>query len=248
MGKLPIALEREPLVDALFEVRMDDAESLADILPGMLFAESDSKPEIERLPAAEVPQQIRARDPALRYTPTRRLQVGDYVIAMGGHNVVVSCKMPYPKWPNFKREILRIVDLVNKLDVVGNVERYSLKYVNLIEAPTPEEQIAKTNLEIKLGTRQVTSDHLNLRVQNIDGNTIHILTVVTGATTRADNGDEKGGVVVDIDSLRNISPTPFADFAQGLGEELETLRQSNKAHFFGCLKGETINDMGPIYE
>ncbi len=55
-------------------------------------------------------------------------------------------------------------------------------------------------------------------------------------------------MVVDIDSIRNIQPTPFNEFAVGLEPELETLRQSNKIHFFGCLKQETIDEMGPVYE
>ena len=248
MGKLPIALEREPLIDALFEVRMDNAGSLVDILPGMLFSEYGAKPGIERLPAADVPQLIRENDPNFRYTPTRRLHIDGYVVALSDRSIAVSCQMPYPKWSRFKQEILRIINLVGKLEVAGNVERYSLKYVNLIEAATPKEQTEKINLEIQLGPLQVASDQFNLRVQNTDGDTLHILTVVTGATVRGSEVEEKMGVVVDVDSIRNIPPTPFVDFMRNLEDELETLRQENKAHFFGCLKEETINDMGPIYE
>jgi hypothetical protein len=53
---------------------------------------------------------------------------------------------------------------------------------------------------------------------------------------------------VDVDSIRNIHPTAFDAFASGLDPDLETLRQSNKARFFGCLRQDTIDEMGPVYE
>ena len=63
MTKLPVILEREPLVDAVFEVRLGGDPHMSDLLPGVLFGQLDPKPTIQRLPAAEIPQPIRASDP-----------------------------------------------------------------------------------------------------------------------------------------------------------------------------------------
>src|SRR5690606_24858904 len=98
MQKLPKILEREPLVDAVFEVRLKEAPSLADILPGFLFHELSPKPVLQRLPAAEIPQPLRAHDPNLQFAPILRLEWDQYFIAIGERNFVVSCKLPYPKW------------------------------------------------------------------------------------------------------------------------------------------------------
>lgn len=246
--ELPKILEREPLVDALCELRMEASTHLADILPGILFHKLEPKPTIRRLPAAEIPQPMRANDPALLYAPTQRLEWGNYVIAVGDRNVIISCKLPYPKWPNFKSIILEIVRLIAEVGVAGNVERFSVKYVNLIEAPSLAEQIAKIDLTLRIGTLEVNNDHLDMKVHHVEGDTIHILTVITGATARMPDGREAFGVVVDIDSIRNISPISFSAFAQDLDGELETLRLANKVKFFGCLKQETVDKMGPIYE
>lgn len=124
--RVPKTLEREPLVDALFEVRMEGSAPLADILPGILFHKLDPKPSIARLPAADIPQPMRALDPALHYAPTQRLEWGEYVIAVGDRNVIVSCKLPYPKWPNFKSKILEIIGLIGEVGVAGIVERFSI--------------------------------------------------------------------------------------------------------------------------
>lgn len=246
--KLPKILDREPLVDALCEVRMEASAPLADILPGILFHELAPKPTINRLPAANIPQPMRESDPALHYAPTQRLEWGEYIIAVGDRNVVISCKLPYPKWPNFKSKILEVIGLIAKVGVAGKVERFSLKYVNLIEAQTPADQIAKIDLALRIGTLEVNNDHIDIKVQHVEGDALHILTVITGASGRMPDGREAFGVVVDIDSIRNIQPIPFDEFAHGLEPKLETLRQSNKARFFGCLKQETIDDMGPVYE
>ena len=248
MMKVPKSLKREPLVDALCEVRMEGSAPLADILPGILYHKLNPKPSIARLPAADIPQPMRAADPALHYAPTQRLDWGQYVIAVGDRNVVISCKLPYPKWPNFKKKILEIINLIGDVAVAGKVERFSVKYINLIEAPTISAQIAKIDLAIRIGELEVSDDHIDLKVHHIEGDTIHILTVITGASGRMHDGREAFGVVVDIDSIKNIQPTSFDAFALGLEPELETLRQANKAHFFGCLKPETVDEMEPDYE
>jgi len=203
---------------------------------------------MRRLPAAEIPQPMRANDPALHYAPTQRLEWGNYVIAVGDRNVIISCKLPYPKWPNFKSKILEIVGLIAEVGVAGNVERFSVKYVNLIEAPSLAEQIAKIDLTLRIGSLEVNDDHFDMKVHHVEGETIHILTVITGATAGMPDGREAFGVVVDIDSIRNIQPIPFDAFAQGLDGELETLRLSNKIQFFGCLKQATVDEMRPVYE
>ena len=137
MDKLPKLLEREPLIEAVFELRLDNFEHHADILPGILYHKLNPKPRIDRLPAAEFPRPLRASEMALRYAPTQRLESDRYFIDIGDQNIAISCKLPYPKWTEFKKTILEVIGEIAMEGVVGNVERYSIKYVNLIEGETP---------------------------------------------------------------------------------------------------------------
>lgn len=246
--KLPKVLKREPIVDAVFEVRFSGSPQLADILPGMLFSRLEPKPKIHRQAAADIPQQLRAADQNLTFVPVLQLELERFTVSIGDRNVVVGCKLPYPKWPAFKKQILETTAIIAEVGVDSNVERFSVKYVNLIPAESYAEQIAKIEVGVRIGILEVVDNHFNLQVHYKEGETLHIFKVVTGANARLVTGEMRQGVVVDVDSIRNIEPRPYPKFAESLEPELEALRQSNKVKFFSCLKPETIEEMGPVYD
>ena len=247
MTNLPIALKREPLVDAVFEVRLGGHPHMADILPGLLFGQLTPKPTIQRLPAAEIPQPIRASDPNFAFAPIIRLDWGKFTISFGDRNLIVGCKMPYPKWPSFKAVILDVVKKVSEVGIEGTVERYSLKYVNIIQAPNISEQINSINMSITVGEVNLTNDHASVQVHRNEENTLHILSVITGAHALLEDKITVFGVVVDIDSIRDVQFPNFGSFAEALDDNIETLRNANKIKFFSCLTAKTLQEMGPEY-
>ena len=248
MPRLPKVLEREPLVDALFEVRLNGAPPLGDILPGALFGGITPKPTIERLPAAEFPYPIRANDPNLQFSPVSRLDVGQYQISVSDRSFFISCKLPYPKWPAFKEKIIEITKQISSFGIPGSVERYSIKYVNLVEASTLDEQISKVDLSLKLGTSNIIDTNINLRIERNSADILHIVSVATGAQANLVDGRVLFGVVIDVDSIRNVQFDSFSSFADIVEDGIEELRQANKIQFFDCLKTQAIEEMGPIYE
>ena len=248
MTKLPVILEREPLVDAVFEVRLGGDPYMSDLLPGVLFGQLNPKPTIQRLPAADIPQPIRASDPNLAFAPVVRLDWREFSISFGERNLVIGCKLPYPKWPRFKETILDIVGKVARVGIAGPVERYSLKYVNLIQAPTIADQIKKINMAVRVGEVEVKDDHLSVQVHGSEGDTLHIMSVVTGAQAGLADGKQVFGAVVDIDSIRVVHFADFDAFESKLAPAVETLRQANKIKFFSCLTEAAINELGPKYE
>lgn len=247
--KLPVVLGKEPLVEAIFEVRLNGAPSLSDILPGFLFSQlKNPKPVSSRLPAADIPAPMRANDPLLLFTPVQRLDWGMYLISVGDRNFVVSCKLPYPKWPSFRQAIFFITQQIQKLDIPGEVERYSLKYVNLIQAPSPREQLEKIQVEVQLGSTAVGDQGLQLRVEQRKEETLHIISVATDARVVLHDGQKQFGAIVDVDSIRSTHFPNFNSFVVHLEKELDHLRYANKEQFFSCLKPQAIEEMEPEYE
>ena len=182
------------------------------------------------------------------FAPVIRLDWREFTISFGERNLVIGCKLPYPKWPRFKEAILDIVAKVAHVGIPGPVERYSLKYVNLIQAPTIADQIAKINMAVRVGEVEVKDDHLSVQVHRSEGDTLHIMSVMTGAQAVLAGGKHVFGAVVDIDSIRVAHFADFGAFESKLAPAVETLRQANKIKFFSCLTEAAVNEMGPKYE
>jgi len=136
---------------------------------------------------------------------------------------------------------------VAPVGIAGPVERYSLKYVNLIQAPTIVDQITKINMAVRVGEVEVKDDHMSVQVHRSEGDTLHIMSVVTGAQAGIADGNQVLGAVVDIDSIRFVHFADFGEFASKLAPAVETLRQANKIKFFSCLTDAAINEMGPKF-
>lgn len=71
----PDKLTKEPLIDAVFELRFSSASPAANFLPGFLFAKLEPKEwNIEQLGAAQIPPHIRASDPNLKFQPLQKIR------------------------------------------------------------------------------------------------------------------------------------------------------------------------------
>ena len=206
MVRLPKTLERDPLIDAIFEVRLIDAPQLADILPGFLLHHFEPKTQIKitRLPTAEIPFPMRKEDANLQFAPTQRIDIDRFSILVGDQNIQIgSSKALYAEWPVFKPFILKVMSQVSKIRQFGTINRYSIKFVNLIQAPTYQEQIKKISMDVKLGNLRVGSEHFRFEVHHHEKDATHILSIVNGAEGQID-GKDVSGVLVNIDSIRSV--------------------------------------------
>lgn len=248
MLKLPKTLKHEPLVDAVFEVRLSGEPLLTDLVPGVLFSKLGPKPTIKNLPASEIPKLVRKSDPNLAFAPTVRLDWDLFSVAIGDRNLVIGCKMPYPKWHVFKSKIIQIVNLVAEIGIESPVERFSLKYVNLIQGSSIQEQLEKINLKLQVGDVEAKREHISVQMHHHEGDILHIMSIMTGARGALQDNKEIFGTIVDIDSIKEAHFSDLICFSQELSTKIDSLRSANKHKFFSCLTSSTINDMEPSYE
>lgn len=250
MNRLPSALGKEPLIDAVFEMRFSVGDSqLADVLPGYFFHHlRQQNPKLSRLGAGELPPQMRAMNPNLKYAPVQRIDLENYSISIGDQNIVVHCSLPYPKWNGFRSYIISVVDLFSGSQADCFVERYSLKFVNLIPAAKTHEQVSKVKMTLSLGGEHFHDGHLNMQVHKLENDFTHIISIITNAVKQSPTGETIEGIVLDIDSIVDIPPTPVQDFASELRGNLDNLRAENKTKFFACLTEESILEMEPTYD
>ena len=246
--QLPTKLENEPLIDAIFELRFSSSDSAANILPGFLFGALKGEKKIERLPAAEMPKQLRDSDPNLQFAPQIRLLWSDYVISIGDHNLSIGCKYPYPGWDAFKKAILGIVDVIKSIQFIQAVNRFSMKYIDIIPAKDLQEQVSLINTSIAIGGHTLEKEHFALRIDIPEGETIHIVNVTSSAVAKLQDGSTRNGIIVDIDTIAAVHNQEFGQWIGELPEKLDETHLANKKMFFKCLNPQTVDSLGPVYE
>ncbi len=247
--ELPVKLKKEPLIDAIFEVRFSTDAPASDILPGFLFSQLDGiQRTVEKLPASEIPKPVRDLEPHLKFSSLIKLDWGKFVISIGDRNLVVGCKLPYPGWGEFKPSILKIIKLIDTIKIIKSVNRFSMKYIDLIPSESLEERIAMINASITLGEHSLKDKEFFLRTEIPEKDIVHVISITSSGKARLSNGDQEDGVVIDTDTICNLNDIKFSNWNQQLSKKLDEVHDANKKMFFQCVQPEAIKSLEPIYE
>lgn len=241
----PSKLKIEPLVEAVFEIRFQANTALAsNILLGYLFSKLGKMP-LTKLPASDIPQQLREQNPNFKYSPLIKASWAEYSLLIGDWMCAITTEIPYPGWDNFKQKLLSIADHLKESDLISKVERYSLKYVNILEADSTQDQLNLIDLNLNLGSHAIKKEPVNLRVDLAKDNFLHAIQVLSNGVLEENGKVVKKGIFVNIDSIKN---NPDNDFWSSLSDNLEEIHTATKKQFFNLLRDETITLLDPIYE
>jgi uncharacterized protein (TIGR04255 family) len=245
---LPTRLGKEPLVDVVFEARFESASPASSIFPGILFAELPDQKLVERLPAADLPDALRNVDPNVKFAPVGRIAWSDYLILFSDHSVAIACKLPYPGWNKFKSTIERIMDILLKTGVIQRIVQIDLKYVDLLEISTLQEQIQAVNLTVGLANQSLENENFQLRIELQRNSLTNVVQIASGVTVSLMSGLKKTGLMIDVDTVQLNLNLSADDFRSTLSYTLETMHTANKAVFFDILTAQTISSLEPSYD
>lgn len=247
-SKLPTKLLKGPLVDAAFEIRFHGAVQLSTVLPGLLYSQLGGS-SIERLPQADIPQQIRDNDPNLQYAPLVKLKVENFFISVGDRSLQVSCRAPYAGWALFMEQILKTLHTTNSINLVGPVIRYSLKYTDILPDNIMQNTSDYLSAQISIGGRGVDMAKVNLQAEILEGEAINLLQIAGRVEAQLiETGEQRSGLLVDIDSIRQTDDVSLDDFLGTAKENLISLHAVNKKLFFDCLSENGLTALEPSYE
>ena len=247
-NKLPIKLGKEPLIDAVFEVRFTSTAPASDVLPGFLFSQLEGDKRLERLTTADLPKPVRDADPNLHFAPLTKLRWNDFVISIGDRSLIVGCTTPYPGWSAFKPAILQIIEKINEIGIIQNVYRFSVKYTDIIPSNDIQEQISLVKTSIVLGDHTLEKESFSLRIEIPEDDILHAVNIVSSAIATLADGSKREGIVIDIDSINNVDNQDFGQWIEQLPENLDKIHTGNKNMFFKCLPKGTLDSLEPIYE
>jgi uncharacterized protein (TIGR04255 family) len=244
--KIPDRLIKEPLLEVIWEIRFSGAISpVSDLLPGMIFNSFPEKYDrVTRLPVSDIPTPFVENDPNLRYAPKIRFERGNGAIQIGDRVLSISCRRPYSGWKQFSHDIKRLSKIVQETGLVKCLERFSLKYIDLIELEKAGS-LSHLYIEMKMGAYDLATKPVQLRTEIEEDDLIHIIQIISPIEVGLPDIEGRlKGVLVEIDTIKTMTN---GESWNTLFNELDNVHAASKKMFFSILKPETVQRLEPEY-
>lgn len=229
-----------------FSPANDSADSL---IAGMVFgAMSGYFSKSSPLPLSLLPREIRDKEANLHYQPITALEGANFKVLLGKRVAAVSFPKPYPGWGKVRPLVIECFNAVLKTKLVKAVERVSIKYTNLLAQGRDENDLSQLNAKVELGEFDVSGPGLEAKaeIRRNDCITIVQFTVGTKINVTTPNQSYEGrGVMLNVDTIKM---GPFSDIEQVLPSILDDVHTTEKETFFGLLKDETLEKLGPVWD
>jgi uncharacterized protein (TIGR04255 family) len=243
--KIPRKLAKPPLVEAIFEVRFAPKVAAAgDLLVGMLYDRLKTYKTVQTLPTASIPREVGEADPNLRYLPSHHLVREFSRVIVGDRVVGISQSAPYEGWAAFRGDISVLLDVVQSTELIDKIERYSLKYVNIIAAVGDSQLLPLLRARFEIGDKPVPERGFRFRSEFENAEFTTILEIVTGAAAK-NAKPPRQGLLVQVDTIRMRSPEGLFESKQGRLDELHGIVESL---FFNLIGVKTLEALEPVWE
>lgn len=245
--KLPIRLAKDPLVGVMFELRFSSNPAISNILPGYLFTSLGCK-NINKTPESEIPDVIRNSDPNLMYAPLLLIEWDNYQIFVGERSIALSCNMPYQGWTEFNPKINKLLQEVVRVGIKINVERYSLKYTDIIEHDGKSPIQKHLNVDLNIGGQCVELPRTQVRTEKEITGSIIITQLIGSADAILPSGVTRNGFLIDVDAINLVSGVDLQSLLHDGFIGLDELHEKNKITFFDLISNDGLRNLEPIYD
>ncbi len=238
--KRPVKITPDPIIDAVVELRFDSSVP-ADAILGMLFSQVKSKyKDFKKLPIAGFPEEIRARDPKLRYNPYYQCLVQSYRLNIGPRVISLANTGSYVGWE--KSYFPELKDLLIHLEQSGIVDRFTrlgIRYINFFELNIFD----KINLEVNLDKKPLNAlqQTFNALFTNEEFWTrVQVVNNINATVEKV----EKTGSIIDTDTyIENQEGFFFKDVEAMMNQ----CHEHSVNFFFDLLQQEFIDTLHPEY-
>lgn len=239
-------------MEAVWEIRFrSEKASIFELLLGMVYKDLSGKyPNIVRLPWADIPSPITEIDLAFRYVPKIQMEGSNYSVQIGEHMVSLSCRRPYSGWVDFSKEIRSLAYVLRSTMLIERLERFSLKYIDLIELKQPPN-LECLDVDLKLGGSRIDTGPVQFRSELKEQGLTHIIQIVCPAKVDLPGDRAFIGVLLDIDT---IHPIPLTDSNTEkdkawdiVDRSLDAVHAASKSMFFKLLTAKTVESLEPVY-
>jgi len=233
--RLPKKINPCPILDALIEIRFStniERDAVFGLIYNALHIDFE---KVDKLPIMQLPDQVRASDPSLKFKPHYRLSNENIVLQVGPEVITISSFPKYTGWSSFSSKIYDILEKVQRIGIIDSIVRIGIRYINFFE------QNIFDNINLKVTLSQNTIDYKNtvIRTEISQDDYKSTLQIANNA-----NHNNKSGSVIDIDTFLDDN---IDDFFQRKKEIIDKGHEKEKELFFSLLKEEFLNTLNPEY-
>ena len=240
--RMPLRLEKCPLVDALIEIRFESS-IIGSAIFGIIYnlIRNDYKGPVTNLPILQVPEQIRKNDPNLKFKPLYRIEAEKYIIQVGDDVLCISSKIPYTGWGEFSSRTIELIKKISGENIINRVLRIGHRYVNFFEGDIMDKlTISKPTIS----GYQTNNILVRTEIRDCD-DFIDTVQITNSAMYKSPfNTDTLLGSLIDIDSFKEYGNNYFLE---NLESEINKVHTCEKNMFFSLLTEEFLNSLNPVY-
>jgi uncharacterized protein (TIGR04255 family) len=171
------------------------------------------------------------------------LESDPFSVQIGERVVSLNCRRPYAGWPEFSRRIAALATALEETGLLTKPERFSLKYIDLIELEEPPS-LSYLNVATEVGGHDLGKRPVHIRTEIEEDGLVHVLQIASPAEVRLGRGEAHKGVLVDIDSIQKADPE---DFWTTLSERVDKAHALSKELFFSLLSDNALKQLQPEY-
>ncbi|MEJ5367970.1 MAG: TIGR04255 family protein [Bryobacteraceae bacterium] len=243
--RIPSRLAKDPLLEAVWELRFSARPGASHVLPGLLYSNFRREfPKIVRLPLADAPDQLVESQPSLWYLPRLRFEGEAKALQVAWKAVTLNFLRPYPGWKVFSSQIADLMAEIRRSEMIEIPERFSFKYLNLLpETDTP--WLSLLNVDLRLGAWNVAESPVQIRAQIRSGDFDHTVQIAAPATVDHRGTGLLKGTVVEIETASELRGENLWDL---LENSLNPAHAACKEAFFTLLRHETVDSLQPEFE
>ncbi|MCX6874023.1 MAG: TIGR04255 family protein [Verrucomicrobia bacterium] len=229
-----------PHLEAVLEIRFVTGEDWA-FLPGLLVTQIKERyPKSEKLPIAEMPEELLRNDPALTYAPRIRFIGEGFVIQFGPRVVSLLTRGEYPGWPRIREELAWLLERIKLAGFIHEGERLGMRYIDFFEGDIFSQLV----LDIRSDGQPISGVEMNFATVFRRGDLTARLVLNNGAMVTRENQVVPGSIL-DLDVWLEASGFDvFGDAA----ERFEEAHRCNKEIFFGLLKTDFLDSLVPEFD
>jgi uncharacterized protein (TIGR04255 family) len=243
------SIDAPPIVDAICEIRFNSYTD-ANLIPGLLHVQlaSHSMPtKISNIESAHlIPSSLRSTDPIFKNILLYELDYNSARVRFGPGSLLISAYDPYPGWKTFSSDIEKILSVFASADIIGDIERVGVRFINFIELATIKSSLnvstrnefqGRHSAEYSIPLREEST---NLAITYSSEDSYARLSIQEPVKYIDSTSEEKEGIIIDIDAFQGEPDTSINE----LGATIERLHELAKSIFFASVKPDFL---GKVY-